>query len=99
MIKPTNGRIVWYTPDRTGPDDMIAQHDKKVPLSAIVCHVWGDRCVNLLVISSNGDVHPRTSVDLLQGDEKGQERGRYCEWMPFQRDQAKAFVAAPLGRT
>lgn len=92
MITPTNGRIVWFTPPQLsvagGLNASIVQHDKTKPLAAMVCHVWSDRCVNLLVTDSDGNQHPVTSVTLLQDEECGTENGRYCEWMPFQKGQA-----------
>jgi hypothetical protein len=87
MITPTNGRIVWYTP---GPDFAGVQHDRSKPLAASVCHVWGDRCVNLDVTDSNGAHWPVTSVTLLQDEDTGNSWGGFAEWMPFQKGQAKA---------
>lgn len=78
MIKPTNGRIVWFT-DPTGPT--LKQ------LAAIVTRVWGDRMVNLCVFDQNGIPFPRTSVPLLQNDDQPGDTP-YCEWMPFQKGQA-----------
>lgn len=96
MIPPSHGRIVWYTPAR-GPlnasDDAIAHHDPLKPLAAMVCHVWGDRMVNLLVVDSNGNTHPRTSVELLQDDDPKPEHGRFCSWMPYQLGQAAAAAS------
>lgn len=78
MIKPTNGRIVWFT-DPSGPS--LTQ------LAAIVTSVHSDRMVNLCVFDQSGVPFPRTSVPLLQDkDEPG--RSPYCEWMPFQKGQA-----------
>lgn len=94
MIQPSNGRIVWYTPARNDSDGPIAQHDKLVPLAAMVVHVWGDRMVNLVVFDSNGDQHARTSVTLLQDDDPKPEGGRFCSWMPYQLGQAAKTEAA-----
>lgn len=98
MISPSNGRIVWYTPSRpTGDfdsDAAITQHDRLKPLAAMVCHVWGDRMVNLLVTDSNGVQHARTSVTLLQDDDAKPEDGRFCSWMPYQLGQAAKTEAA-----
>ncbi len=91
MITPTNGRIVWYTPSRLGDvsvDCAIRQHDKTVPLAAIITHIWGDRMVNLVVFDSDGTTHARTSVTLLQDDDPKPEEGRFCAWMPYQKGQA-----------
>ena len=89
MIKPSNGRIVWYTPARANESDHeIAQHSPLVPLAAMVAHVWGDRMVNLVVLDSNGAMHARTSVTLLQDEDPKPEGGRFCSWMPYQLGQA-----------
>lgn len=87
MISPTNGRIVWYTPATV--DKEIRHHDFKTPLAAQVCHVWGDRMVNLDVTDSEGRHWPRTSVTLLQDDDLKPEGGRFAVWMPYQIGQAK----------
>ena len=80
MIKPTIGRIVWFTP-------MGIAHMQQ-PYAAIVCHVWSDRCVNLAVFDQNGIVEQHTSVTLVQDDDERPDGGRYCEWMPYQKGQA-----------
>lgn len=88
MIEPANGRIVWFTP---GADFHGIHHDETKPLAATICHVWGDRMVNLDVIDSNGNHWPVTSVDLVQTDDDlaaVKYRGRYAEWMPYQKGQA-----------
>lgn len=91
VIKPTNGRIVWFTP---GGDFTGSWHDIQQPLPAMVCHVWGDRMVNLLVTDSNGIMWPVTSVDLVQPGDPKVYQARYCEWMPFQKGQAAKTEAA-----
>jgi hypothetical protein len=84
MIKPTNGRIVWFTP---GPRDAIGRYDTAQPLAAIVTHVVNDRMVNLCVFDSAGNAAARTSVPLLQdGDDRPE--GCFAEWMPYQKGQA-----------
>ena len=88
IIKPTVGRIVWYTPCEQDAELGMVQHDKTLPLPAIVTHVWGDRMVNLTVFDSNGFSHPRTSVTLVQDGDPVSDHGRYCEWMPYQKGQA-----------
>jgi hypothetical protein len=92
VIKPTNGRIVWFTPDQYF---LGAWHDIQQPLAATVCHVWGDRMVNLDVVDSNGEHWAVTSVNLVQpSDPAKQYEARYCEWMPFQKGQAAKTEAA-----
>lgn len=90
MIKPTIGRIVWF---REAPDQQVLHHDKSQPLAAIVVYVHHDRMVNLAVYDADGGAHARTSVPLLQGDDKPQGESMWCEWMPYQVGQAKRHEA------
>lgn len=99
MIKPSIGRVVWFTPSsNTGSSDFAPG----APLAAIVAHVHSDQLVNLAVFDANGVAHSRTSVTLLQDDDIAQEHGYYAEWMPFQKGQAaqteayEAKSAAPV---
>lgn len=98
MIKPTNGRVVWYTPSIH--DREMPQIDKSQPLAAHVAHVYSDRMVNLMVIDSYGAAHARYSVPLIQDDDLKSEAGFYCEWMPYQKGQAAKTEAteALLGK-
>jgi len=89
MISPTNGRIVWFTPSADMGIVGFSWHGQD-PLPAMICHVWGPNMVNLDVIDSNGLHWPLTSVTLLQHGDPYPEQGRYCEWMPYQRVQARA---------
>lgn len=95
MIKPTVGRKVWYRPakfDTLGPGAMQVTADQ--PLDATVLAVWGDRCVNVLVLDIMGKPFTKTSIRLLQDDDKpdvdaaGDLMTGYCEWMPYQAGQA-----------
>lgn len=95
MITPTNGRIVWYTPD-VGFDNIMIQHDGATPLAAMVTHVWSDRTVNLVVFDSDGYQHRRTSVTLVQDGDPKPSGGRYCEWMPYQKLVAKGEIPPVL---
>lgn len=103
MIKPTVGRKVWYRPaefDTLGPGAMQVTADQ--PLDATVLAVWGDRCVNVLVLDIMGKPFTKTSIRLLQDDDKpdvdvaGDLMTGYCEWMPYQQGQAKAVAPPPL---
>jgi hypothetical protein len=94
MIKPTPGRVVWFTPSRGIDTADFAHHDPLTPLAAIVSHVWGDRMVNLAVFDSNGKSHSRTSVMLLQDDDAKPEGGYFCSWMPYQVGQAAKTAEA-----
>jgi hypothetical protein len=79
MIKPTNGRVVWFHPAGSSPEEQ--------PNAAIIAHVWSDTCVNLAIFDHNGAASNQTSVFLYQG---GSERpsSQYAEWMPYQQGQA-----------
>lgn len=82
MITPTVGRIVWYHPKGELPH---AQ-----PFAAIIAHVWSDTCVNLAIFDANGKPMsaPPTSVLLVQEGQEVPSGGHYCEWMPYQKQQA-----------
>ena len=90
MIKPTVGRVVWYTPSTYDHEKMAAAQPQ--PLAAIVAHVWSDTCVNLAVFDANGIAHNRTSVLLVQDDAARPDAG-FCEWMPYQKGQAAKYEA------
>ncbi len=78
VIKPTVGRVVWFNQMTPG---VFPGSDQTC--AAIIAHVHGDRCVNLMVIDANGGTHQRSSVTLVQpGDKKPTHE--HCEWMPFQ---------------
>jgi len=89
MIKPTIGRVVWFTPPSNSAEPNFTANSGK-PMAAIIAYVWGDDMVNLHVIDHNGVGHSRTSVRLVQENEPKPEYGYYCEWMPYQIGQAKA---------
>lgn len=95
MIAPTVGRVVWYWPTPEIAAAMRIVHSPTQPLRADICHVWGDRMVNLSINDSNGFPFARTSVmlrqegDPLQVNLQGQIVNEYCEWMPYQVGQAK----------
>lgn len=88
MIKPTVGRVVWYTPakDDYGRAQFACSFEQ--PLAAIIAHVHSDSMVNLTVFDANGASHGVCSVDLIQDGQPKPDHGRYCEWMPYQKGQA-----------
>lgn len=100
LTKPTIGRKVWFWPNgskltTSGPLDVF---DEKQALDATVVCVFGDRMVNLSVTDHGGRVHSVRSCTLRQeGDEV--PGGGYCEWMPYQVNQAKtsALIADTAG--
>lgn len=91
MIKPTNGRIVLFTPNVPDPD---VSHRIGVALAAMVVKVWGDRLVNLVVFDEDGKAIPKTSVTLLQDGDEAPATGFYAAWMPYQVGQAAKAAAA-----
>lgn len=82
MIKPTPGRIVYYF--ETG---------MKNPFPAMVTEVVSDRIVHLQVFTTS-DIIPRPGTQLIQDDETPIS-GHWCEWMPYQKDQAAKHVEPP----
>jgi hypothetical protein len=94
MIHPTVGRVVWFRPNRAEHVKHFVEHDASEPMDAHVVKVWGPRMVNLVVFDHDGNMHPLTSVDLVQEGDANPVPGRaYCEWMPYQVGQAKKHEA------
>jgi len=89
LIRPTVGRVVWFHQGTAGI--FPGSEDTR---AAIVAHVHGDRCVNLMAIDANGKTHDRTSVPLVQDGDPIPTSGFYCEWMPYQKGQAAKTEAA-----
>lgn len=90
IIKPTAGRIVYYYEAKAGSADngtpTITVHG---PLAAIVTCVWGDNCINVAVHNASGSgAFARTSIRLVQPGENQPAIGEWCEWMPYQIEQA-----------
>lgn len=95
MITPTIGRKVWFYPsehDKAGAEGM-RQYTKETPLDATVTYVHGARMVNLFIVDHEGRTFRRTSVTLVQPEEKPPV-GYYCTWMPFQVGQAAQSSAS-----
>lgn len=85
MIKPTIGRVVWFRPSGISLD--------RQPLTALICFVHDDNCVNLAIFDDLGRASHKASCYLYQGD-TDIPTGDYCEWMPYQVGQAKAAQTA-----
>lgn len=85
MITPTVGRQVWYW--RHHENEVFARDTQ--PEAATVVYVHNDRLVNLQVIDHNGAARPQLSIPLRQPEDYVAPEGSYCEWMPFQKGQAK----------
>lgn len=88
MIKPTVGRVVWYTPSKNAEGRYQFPCLTGQPLAAIIACVHSDIMVNLVVFDANGDSHGVCSVDLIQDGQPKPDNGFYCEWMPYQKGQA-----------
>lgn len=97
MIEPTIGRIVWFWPGDKLPSRAFTVIDRAQPCRADIVFVHAiDRC-NLAVTDHAGLAWTVAHVRLEQ-HEGAAGNGPYCEWMPFQKGQAKAAeVAASLG--
>lgn len=95
-IAPTIGRVVWFHPSEVTGESGFASHGNDQPYAAMIAHVHSDRLVNLSVFDANGTAHSRTSVELVQDGGAVPGHGYYCEWMPYQKNQA-AKASAPVG--
>lgn len=97
MIHPTVGRIVWYHPCGA---DTVAKYPSpggQVIHAAVIVHIWGDSCVNLMVFDSVGMPYTVEDVILRQEDSGPQSfLGRYAEWMPYQKAAAAGTQAPTL---
>lgn len=96
MIKPTIGRVVWFTPSANSAEADFAHYSSNPPQphAAMIVYVWSDALVNLVVYGHDGKPHAKTSVPLVQENEPKPENGYFASWMPFQVGQAKAQAAA-----
>jgi hypothetical protein len=91
MIKPTVGRVLWFTPSVAwATENDVAYGAVGEPLAAIVAHVINDRMVNLAAFDQNGKPFNATSVPLKHGDDEDfiPEGSFYATWMPYQKGQA-----------
>jgi hypothetical protein len=79
VIKPTEGRVVWYW--------LAAGTPQTKPLAAIVAGVKSDSVVNLSVFDFEGNQRGETDVPLIQEGDK-RPTTHFCEWMPYQKGQA-----------
>lgn len=95
MIKPTVGRVVLFWPS-TSFDRHEFHVNGPQPCAATVAYVWNDEMVNLSVTDHNGRHHAVTSVSLVQDEQAKPEGGRYCEWMPYQKQVAAGAIAPNL---
>jgi hypothetical protein len=81
MIKPTIGRVVWFRPIFSSPEDQ--------PMAAIVTYIHNDRLINVAVFGPYGGAQGYTSIRLVQEGDNRPIGENYAEWMPYQIGQAK----------
>jgi hypothetical protein len=72
--------------------ESVIQGDTTQPCDAGVVYVHSDRLVNLFVTDHNGYTHRRTCVTLVQPGDAVPSGGAYCEWMPYQTQQAASLL-------
>jgi hypothetical protein len=83
LIKPSIGRIVWYTPSKQDLAEGFID-GREQPCAAIVCYVHDDHCVNLSVMDAHGRHFARQSIRLVQPGDTEWPADGYCQWMTYQ---------------
>ena len=89
MIKPSIGRHVLFIP-AVGDIAIIRTQSNKH--AAVITEVHPDGRVNLAVFGATGHCFNYEWVPLLQPEDDQSiysEHGFYCEWMEYQKGQAK----------
>lgn len=85
MITPTIGRVVLFTPH------LAERYQSHQPWPALITYVHGPNMINIGGFTPNGEPFARTSVRLLQDDDKPyNDNEAYAAWMPYQVAQAAA---------
>lgn len=99
-IKPTVGRVVYFTPAAVDDQSIIPDWQSGV-CAALVTAVHNENCVNLAVFDVSGNQYARCSVchvsTLPEVPEGGVQKYDYWDWMPYQKGQAAK--EAKLGET
>ncbi len=91
MIRPSIGRVVLYNPSPEDPGGVAPGDGQQ---AAIICYVFSDTLVNLVVFDPSGVPYARTAVYLLQ---EGNHAFRpFAEWMPYQKAVAKGEIPPTL---
>lgn len=95
MIKPTIGRVIWFTPPAE------RRNSGNQPWPAFITYVHGDRMINVAGFDSGGAPFFQNSVTLLQDDDRSETAsgGFYASWMPFQVQSANTGIITPIGST
>jgi len=95
MIKPTVGRVVWFHPGLSyATQRNIAFGVTDQPLAATIAHVINDNMVNLSYLDQNGNQYSATSVPFKHDEDSVVYGEFYCEWMPYQKEQAALSQAS-----
>lgn len=93
IIKPTIGRRVWFRcNDSFAKEKGIYRIDDVQAMDAGIVYVHGDSMVNLIVTDHIGNTHAINSVALVDASD-GNSYAMWCEWMPYQKEQAKSKCA------
>lgn len=89
VIKPTIGRRIWFRcNDSFAKEKGIYRIDDAQAMDAGIVYVHGDTMVNLIITDHIGNTHAVNSV-VIVGDTDGNSHAMWCEWMPYQKEQAK----------
>ncbi len=95
IIEPTVGRVVYYSPG-VGEGTVMGPQ----PFDAHIVYVWALDLINIVFFDHVGDMHKRQTVKLVQEGQSPPASGGYCQWMPYQLNQAdkreKAHEAAEV---
>lgn len=90
IIEPTVGRIVYYFEAKEGSSNQgTPTITVEGPLAAIITRVWSTNYVNIHAHNScSGGAFHLNSLRLVQPGEARPALGEWCEWMPYQIEQA-----------
>ena len=86
-IKPTVGRVVYFTPAAAINQPIITDYQTGV-CAAIVTAVHNDNCINLAVFDVSGNQYARCSVchvSTVSADDDVQKYDTW-DWMPYQEE-------------
>lgn len=99
MIKPTNGRGVWFYPASGDPVFPPIPLDYDAGgYAAIVTWCHEDGTISVCAHDGAGNPHGRRHIQLVQDDSPAPD-GAYCAWMPYQKGQAAKHDAASAAKT
>jgi hypothetical protein len=86
VITPTIGRRVWFHPSGEQEGDQ--------PLDAGIAYVHNDDLINISYSDKFGNMASAQQIQLWHGENEADRPigEAYCEWMPYQRQQAEKSV-------